>query len=103
MIARTWRCRTDTRRSDALLAHLWRTGIAEACDMPGYRGHLLTQSIDPRDGVEFTLTTFWVDMPAVIQFSGPAADVARLYPEDEEYMTAADQHVTHAKVVDHRS
>lgn len=101
MIARSWRCRTDARRSDALLAHLQRTGIAEVCNLPGYRGHVLTQSIDPSDEVVFTLTTFWVDMLAVTQYSGPDLNIARLYPDDEQYMTAADFRVTHAEVVDH--
>lgn len=102
MIARIWRCRTDAPRVASLLAHLQSTGIAQARDIPGYRGHLLTRSTDPNTGVEFTLVTFWSDMHAVKRFAGDDPGIARHYPGDEQHLTAADQHVTHVEVVDHQ-
>jgi hypothetical protein len=102
MIAHTWRCRTDALRADALLTHLQNTGIAEARDIQGYCGHLLTRRTDNNAEVEFTLVTFWSDMHAVKRFAGDAPDTARLYPGDEQHLTTADQHVTHAEIVDHQ-
>lgn len=98
MLSRTWRAWALPEDAERFEVHLARTGIAEVQRLRGYRGHLLTR--DHTEGqVRFTLTTPWVNLPAVRAFAGDDLTAARSYPEDERWLVAADERVEHATVL----
>lgn len=106
MIAREWRCLCPVRHRAGFLEHLLRTGVREARDVPGFRGHQILERLDPccqagRSGtLEITLVTYWEDFEAVRAFSGGTPDAAVLYPGDERYEIVSDKHVRHYEVLD---
>lgn len=106
MIAREWKCLCPTRHRDAFLLHLERTGVREARETSGYKGHLVLERLDlachaGRSGsVEIGLTTFWESWEAVRAFAGEDMDRAVLYPGDERYEIIPDKHVRHYEVLD---
>lgn len=106
MIAREWKCLCPTRHREGFLIHLERTGVHEARQTPGYRGHLILERLDltcqaGRSGsVEIGLTTFWESWEAVRAFAGDEPERAVLYPGDERYEIIPDKHVRHYEVLE---
>lgn len=107
MIAREWKCLCPTRHRQGFLEHLARTGVREARETPGYRGHQVLERMEQtcpagRSGcVEIGLTTFWDDWEAVRAFAGDDPHRAVLYPGDEKYEIVPDKHVRHYEVLEH--
>ena len=99
MIARTWSGAVRAADADAYLEYLnavWTPGYIR---VPGNRGVVtLRRLVDDR--AEFLLISFWESEEAVRAFAGPDVGRAVFYPEDDRFLIARDEHVTHYEVVD---
>jgi len=98
MLASTWWGATKARDADAYLEYLHRTGLSE------YGKTRVTASTRPAPGVgneraEFLLVSFWESREALQRFTGTDIEKAVFYPEDERYLVARDNHVTHYEVI----
>jgi heme-degrading monooxygenase HmoA len=97
VIARTWRGWTKAADADRYLAYLHQTGLAAYRATPGNRGATaLRRIVDDR--AEFLLVTMWDNMGAVRRFAGADPERAVFYPEDDRFLVARDEHVTHYEV-----
>jgi hypothetical protein len=45
------------------------------------------------------LTTFWDSLDAIKRFAGENCEMARYYPEDDDYLLEREPHVTHTDVL----
>lgn len=97
MVARTWHGRVPASKAEAYYAYLCRTGFPEYRGTPGNRG-VLVQRRDDGDVVHFVLTSFWDSLEAVRQFAGDRLELARYYPEDDEFLLEREPTVAHAHV-----
>lgn len=101
MIARIWSGATKADDADAYLDYLHRTGLAEYALTPGHRRTITMRRI--ADGrAEFLLVTLWDSLDAVRAFAGDDLERAVFYPEDDRFLVARDERVTHFDVVDHQ-
>ena len=97
MIVRIWRGATLAERADDYVAYLRRTGVADYAATPGNRGvEILTRAREDR--TEFTVLSWWDDLDAVRRFAGDDPEVARFYPEDDDYLVERDLTVSHHEV-----
>jgi hypothetical protein len=98
MIARTWHGRVPASRADAYYQYLLRTGLADYQSTPGNRGVLVQRRIEG-DVAHFSLTTLWDSVAAIKRFAGEDYEVARYYPEDDDYLLEREPFVTHAEAL----
>jgi len=94
MIARTWRGWTRSEDGDAYLQYLHETGLSAYGGTPGNRGVLALRR-HKDNCAEFFLVTLWDSMDAVRRFSGPDAELAVFYPDDERFLVRREDHVDH--------
>jgi heme-degrading monooxygenase HmoA len=98
MIARIWRGWVRTERVDDYVAYIERTGIAEYRQTPDNRGaQMLTRDLG--DGRTEVLTlSWWSSLDAVRGFAGDDIEVAKFYPEDDEFLVGRETTVAHYQV-----
>ena len=101
MIARLWKGATRAEDSDRYLEYLRRTGLAEYARTEGHRSTVTLCRVEG-GRAEFMLLTIWDSMDAVRRFAGDDPKRAVFYPEDDRYLVARDDRVTHFEVVDDR-
>jgi len=99
MIARTWWGATRADDAADYLEYLRETGLSEYARIPGHRRTLTLRRI-AHGRAEFLIVTLWDSMEAVRRFAGDDPERAVFYPEDDRYLVARDEHVTHFEVVD---
>ena len=99
MIARTWWGATRADDAADYLEYLRETGLSEYARIPGHRRTLTLRRI-AQGRAEFLIVTLWDSMEAVRRFAGDDPERAVFYPEDDRYLVARDDHVTHYEVVD---
>jgi heme-degrading monooxygenase HmoA len=97
MIARIWRGVVRQADADRYLDYLHRTGIPDYQATPGNLGVSILQR-DIELGVEFTTLTFWDSMESIKAFAGDTPEVARYYPEDDEFLLFREPLVEHFDV-----
>ena len=97
MIARTWAGATRAADADAYLDYLHATGLAAYRATPGNQGTLALRRIEG-DRAEFLLLTLWESEEAIRRFAGDDIGRAVFYPEDDRFLIARDEHVTHYEV-----
>ena len=98
MIARSWAGATRAADADAYLQYLHATGLAAYRATPGNQGTLALRRITG-NRAEFLLITLWESEEAIRRFAGENIDRAVFYSEDDRYLIARDEHVTHYEVV----
>ena len=97
MIARTWAGATRAADADAYLEYLHTTGLAAYRATPGNQGVLALRRTEG-DRAEFLLLTLWKSEDAIRRFAGDDIGRAVFYPEDDRFLIARDEHVTHYEV-----
>jgi heme-degrading monooxygenase HmoA len=102
MIARLWTGATHAEDAERYLEYLRRTGLAEYATVDGHRSTLTLRRIEG-ERAEFALLTIWDSWDAVRRFAGDDPGRAVFYPEDDRYLVARDDRVTHFEVVDHQT
>lgn len=98
MIARTWHGRVPASKAEAYYDYLLRTGLADYRATPGNRGVLVQRRIDG-EIAHFVLTTLWDSFDAIKRFAGERYELARYYPEDDDYLLEREPYVAHADVL----
>lgn len=98
MIARTWSGATRAADADAYVRYLEETGLAEFRATPGNAGALALRRIDG-ERAEFLIVSLWADEDAVRRFAGDDVGRAVFYPQDERFLIARDERVSHFEVV----
>jgi heme-degrading monooxygenase HmoA len=99
MIGRTWHGITRAAHAEQYLAYLRATGLPEYRATPGNLGVTVLRRIDG-DECHWLLLTLWESIDAVRAFAGPDVEMAKYYPEDEQFLLALEPHVTHYEVVE---
>ncbi len=95
MIARTWHGRVPADKADAYYNYLQRTGLADYRRTPGNLGVLVQRRIEG-DLAHFWLTTLWDSVESIRRFAGDDYQIARYYPEDDDFLLDKEPYVTHA-------
>jgi heme-degrading monooxygenase HmoA len=98
MIARMWRGWVATDRVDDYVRYIEDTGIAEYRETPGNLGaQILTRDVG--DGRTEVLTlSWWTSAESIRGFAGDDIDVAKFYPEDDEFLVGRETTVAHYHV-----
>lgn len=97
MIARSWLGRVRPEHGDAYVDYLRQTGLAEYRATPGNRGYLVLRR-EHEGATEFQLLSFWDSLDAIRAFVGDDPQVARYYPEDEQFLLEMTPNVDHWEV-----
>jgi heme-degrading monooxygenase HmoA len=97
-IARTWRGWVRTEDRDVYVDYVERTGMAHYRRTPGNLGaSLLTRDLD--DGrTEIVTLSFWTSLDAVRGFAGEDVTNAVFYAEDDRWLVAREEKVSHYEV-----
>jgi heme-degrading monooxygenase HmoA len=98
MIARRWRGRVRSADSDAYLAYLEETGVAELRATPGNQGVVVFRSRPGDEGVDVEVTSLWDRLESIRAFAGDDLEAARFYPEDDRYLIDRDLRCSHEEV-----
>jgi heme-degrading monooxygenase HmoA len=98
MIARTWHGVTDAAQADEYLDYVNRTGIPEYKATQGNLGVYVLRRIEGKKA-HFLVLTFWESEEAIKRFAGPDIEVAKYYPEDEQYLLELEPTVMHYEVL----
>ena len=97
---RRWAGAVRTTDRDAYAAYVADTGLAGYRATPG-NVDAWVLSRDRGDGTsEIVTLSLWESVEAIRGFAGDDIDVARFYPEDDEYLVERDLSVTHYDVID---
>ncbi|MDF1503627.1 hypothetical protein [Roseisolibacter sp. H3M3-2] len=94
MIARMWHGRVPLAKADAYAAYVEATGLAGYRATPGNRGAWLLRR-DEGDEAHFTTLSFWDSVAAIVAFAGADYELARYYPEDDDYLLEREPRVRH--------
>jgi len=98
VIARTWHGRVLAEKADAYHQYLLRTGLADYRSTPGNLGVLVQRWLEG-DVAHFQLTTVWDSFDAIRRFAGEDVEVARYYPEDDDFLLEREPFVRHAQAL----
>jgi len=98
MIARKWHGRVPATKADRYYEYLLRTGLSDYRNTPGNLG-VLVERWTEGDVCHYTLTTLWDSVGAIKRFAGEDYEVARYYPEDDDYLLEREPDVRHAEVL----
>ena len=98
MIARMWRGWVHTDRIDEYVDIVERTGMSEYRATPGNQGaQLLTRDLG--DGrTELITLSWWDDLDVIRAFAGDDIELAKYYPEDDEFLIDRETTVSHFEV-----
>jgi heme-degrading monooxygenase HmoA len=102
VIARMWRGRVRTEKAAEYIEIVERTGMAGYRRTPGNVGaQLLTRDLG--DGrTELITLSWWSSIDDIKAFAGEDIDIAKYYPEDDEYLVDRDATVAHFQVAQPR-
>ena len=98
MIARVWHGMVPEDKADAYLDYVNRTGVPGLSSTPGNLGVLVFRRVE-HGTAHFLLSSLWESYDAISKFAGPDIELARYYPEDENYLIELEPTVTHYEVV----
>ncbi len=97
MIARVWFGRTPAASYDEYLAYLEETGVRELKATPGNLGVKVWRRLEG-DEAEFAVISLWESLEHVKAFAGEDVDVARYYPQDEDFLLELTPRLKHYEV-----
>jgi heme-degrading monooxygenase HmoA len=98
-VLRSWSGVIATDRRADYAGYLEQTGLSEYRDTPGnLAAFALFRELD--DGrTEVTTVSVWRSRDDIVAFAGDDIEVAKFYPEDDEYLLDRDLAVRHYDVV----
>jgi heme-degrading monooxygenase HmoA len=97
MIARIWKGATKAEHAGSYLDYMRRTGFAELRATPGNLGVMGLRRV-AGGRAELMVISLWESEAAIREFAGDDVTRARFYPEDDEYLVARDEEVSHFEV-----
>src|SRR5690554_4090457 len=85
MIVRIWHGRVPTPKADAYRRFLQLRAVPDYQSVPG---NLSAYVLERPEGeiTHFLTMTFWENMEAIAGFAGEDVEMARYYPEDQDYL-----------------
>lgn len=98
MIARIWVGVTPADKADAYLNYLQATGLADYATVPGHRQTYVLRRIEG-DRAIFTIVTHWDSMDVIKAFAGERPEIAKYYPEDDDYLLFRNPTVEHHELL----
>jgi heme-degrading monooxygenase HmoA len=98
MIVRMWHGRVPTSKAPAYREFLNRRAIP---DYQTVAGNISVHILERQEGevTHFITMTFWESMEVIKGFAGEAVEVAKYYPEDNEFLLEFEPTVVHYEVV----
>jgi heme-degrading monooxygenase HmoA len=97
MVARVWRGWTSPADADEYVDYIERTGLAAYKATPGNLGAWMLRRVDG-DRIEFVTLSFWESLDAIHGFAGDEIERAVFYPEDDRFLVAREDTVTHYEI-----
>ncbi|MEM9386879.1 MAG: antibiotic biosynthesis monooxygenase [Pseudomonadota bacterium] len=85
MIVRTWHGKVPIARADAYAEFLKQRAVPDYGAVPGLRRVAFLRR-EQGKFAHFLLVTHWESMDAVKAFAGPDPEIAKYYPEDDEFL-----------------
>ncbi len=98
MIARVWRGWTQAARAGEYVDYLNRTGVPELRGTPGNSGVYVLHRTVEDDREEFVVMSLWDSRASIAEFAGQDIDVARFYPEDDDFLVQREWTCSHFEV-----
>jgi len=98
VVVRSWRGSTAAADADRYVGYMNETGVAGLAATPGNQGVQMWRRVEG-DRAEFVVVSYWDSRDSIRAFAGDDIEVARFYPEDEEYLVERDLHCTHYDLV----
>lgn len=98
MIARMWHGRVPAEKARRYREFLNARAIPDYRSVPGnINVHVLERADGPV--THFVTLTFWESMEAIRGFAGDDVEIAKYYPEDQEFLLEFEPRVIHYEVV----
>ena len=91
MIVRTWHGRTRLSDGDAYVSFMKNRAALDYGSVAGLQRLFFTRR-DEGDVSHFLLITVWDSIEAVKKFAGDDPNVAKYYPEDNEFLLEKEAH-----------
>ena len=98
MIARMWHGRIRRKDAERYHRYIEETGLREYAATPGNRGVHYLQHHEG-DITHVITLTFWDSLDAVRRFAGDDYELARYYPQDDDFLLERERTVVHYEVV----
>lgn len=98
MIARIWKGETPAMKADEYFAYIKKTGVAGLLDTPGNRGVYVFRQLEG-DQAHFLMLSLWDSLEAIKKFTGDDYQKARLYPDDQKYLSRFETDVSHFEML----
>jgi heme-degrading monooxygenase HmoA len=97
MIVRMWHGRVPTSKAQAYRLFLNERAIP---DYQSVEGNINVFILEREEGevTHFITMTFWENMDVIKGFAGDDAELAKYYPEDEEFLLEFEARVVHYEV-----
>lgn len=97
MIARIWHGRTKAEHFEAYTAFMKSEAIP---DYQGTEGFIKLTFLRRLEGdiAHFNLITFWESLEVIKNFAGEDYEIAKYYPQDQEYLLEFEEKVIHHEV-----
>ena len=98
MIARLWHGRVPASKAKAYREFVTARAIP---DYQSVEGNLSVHILERMEGevTHFITLTFWKDLESIKGFAGEEVEVARYYPEDQDFLLEFEPTVVHYEVV----
>jgi heme-degrading monooxygenase HmoA len=97
MIARIWTGNTDIIHLETYSEFLKHVAIPDYENTPGFRGLMFLRNHDDIQA-HFKLITYWEDINAIKNFTGPEFKKAKYYPEDKNFLLHFNEEAEHYEV-----
>lgn len=98
MIARVWRGWTTAERAAEYVDYLDRTGVPGLRGTPGNAGVYVMHRPAGDDRTEFVVMSLWDSRESIKAFAGDDIQVARFYPEDDDFLVEREWTCSHFEV-----
>jgi heme-degrading monooxygenase HmoA len=98
VIVRMWRGWTAADRQDEYVDYLNRTGVRDLRATAGNRGVFVLHRPVEDERAEFVVLSLWDSRGAIVAFAGEDIEVARFYPEDDEFLVQREWTCAHYDV-----
>ena len=98
MIVRMWHGRVPTSKAGAYRAFTNERAIP---DYQSVEGNISVHILERQEGevTHFITLTFWENLEAIEGFAGEDVEVAKYYPEDQDFLLEFEPRVVHYEVV----
>ncbi|MEA3335922.1 MAG: antibiotic biosynthesis monooxygenase [Chloroflexota bacterium] len=98
MIVRMWHGRVPTEKAQAYRAFLNERAIL---DYHSVVGNISVHILERKEGevTHFITMTFWQNLDVIKGFAGEDAELAKYYPEDQDFLLEFEPGVVHYEVV----